>query len=176
MASSKFRLVTRSDFDGLVCGMLLRELNLINEIKFVHPKDMQDGTVPITDRDIVTNLPYVAGCHLTFDHHASEVLRAGERNFGNHVMDPAAPSAARVVYNYYGGTAAFPRVRPDLMVAVDKADFGLLFPRRYPRSTRLGAAEFPYGFAYRARPLPQLPHLELRVDDAADRTLSRPSD
>src|SRR3978361_1675320 len=64
MAPSKFRLVTRSDFDGLVCGMLLRELNMIDEIKFVHPKDMQDGIVPITDRDIITNLPYVAGCHL----------------------------------------------------------------------------------------------------------------
>ncbi|MDT7951477.1 MAG: exopolyphosphatase, partial [Acetobacteraceae bacterium] len=58
MVSSTFRLVTRSDFDGLVCGMLLRELGMIDEIKFVHPKDMQDGAVAITSRDIVTNLPY----------------------------------------------------------------------------------------------------------------------
>ncbi|WP_198292996.1 hypothetical protein [Methylobacterium sp. WSM2598] len=79
MASPKFRLVTRSDFDGLVCGMLLRERDLIDEIKFVHPKDMQDGIVPITSRDIITNLPYVPGCHLAFDHHASEVARAGGR-------------------------------------------------------------------------------------------------
>ena len=77
MNSPKYRLVTRSDFDGLVCGMLLRELGLIDEIKFVHPKDMQDGTVPITDRDIITNLPYVPGCHLAFDHHSSEVGRNG---------------------------------------------------------------------------------------------------
>ncbi len=122
MATPKHRLVTRSDFDGLVCGMLLRELDLIDEIKFVHPKDMQDGIVPITGRDIVTNLPYVAGCHLAFDHHASEMSRKGERSYPNHVIDPAAPSAARVVYNYYGGAAAFPRVRPDLMQAVDQAD------------------------------------------------------
>ncbi len=122
MAIPKHRLVTRSDFDGLVCGMLLRELDLIDEIKFVHPKDMQDGIVPITGRDIVTNLPYVAGCHLAFDHHASEMSRKGERSYPNHVIDPAAPSAARVVYNYYGGAAAFPRVRPDLMEAVDQAD------------------------------------------------------
>ena len=122
MASSKFRLVTRSDFDGLVCGMLLRELNLIDEIKFVHPKDMQDGTVPITARDIITNLPYVPGCHLAFDHHASELLRIGETNQPNRIIDAAAPSAARVVYDYYGGAAAFPRIAPDLMPAVDQAD------------------------------------------------------
>ena len=122
MAPAKFRLVTRSDFDGLACGMLLRELNLIDDIKFVHPKDMQDGTVPITERDIVTNLPYVEGCHLAFDHHASEMLRTANRSRPNHVIDPAAPSAARVVFNHFGGAAVFPRVQPDLMAAVDKAD------------------------------------------------------
>ncbi|WP_237477997.1 exopolyphosphatase [Lichenibacterium dinghuense] len=122
MASPKYRLVTRSDFDGLVCGMLLRELDLIDEVKFVHPKDMQDGAVPITDRDIVTNLPYVPGCHLAFDHHSSEVTRRGGRDYPNHVIDPAAPSAARVVYDYYGGAAAFPRISAELMAAVDKAD------------------------------------------------------
>jgi nanoRNase/pAp phosphatase (c-di-AMP/oligoRNAs hydrolase) len=116
------RLVTRSDFDGLVCGMLLRELELIDEIKFVHPKDMQDGIVQITARDIVTNLPYVEGCYLAFDHHSSEVTRKGDRIYPNHVIDPAAPSAARVVYNYYGGADSFPRVSPELMAAVDKAD------------------------------------------------------
>ncbi len=122
MASDKHRLVTRSDFDGLVCGMLLRELELIDEIKFVHPKDMQDGVVPVTPRDIVTNLPYVPGCHLVFDHHASEISRQGERAQPNHVIDVAAPSAARVVYDYYGGAKAFPRVASDLMAAVDQAD------------------------------------------------------
>ncbi len=122
MATSKFRLVTRSDFDGLVCGMLLRELNMIDEVKFVHPKDMQDGIVQITSHDIITNLPYVAGCHLAFDHHASEVLRVGERGPDNHVIDASAPSAARVLFNHFGGAAAFPRVQPDLMAAVDQAD------------------------------------------------------
>ena len=122
MAIQKHRLVTRSDFDGLVCGMLLRELDLIDDIKFVHPKDMQDGIVPITARDILTNLPYVEGSHLTFDHHASEITRKGDRIHPNHVIDPAAPSAARVVYNYYGGATAFPRISPELMTAVDQAD------------------------------------------------------
>ena len=122
MAIQKHRLVTRSDFDGLVCGMLLRELDLIDDIKFVHPKDMQDGTVPITARDIVTNLPYCEGSHLAFDHHASEVSRKGGRHHPNHVIDPAAPSAARVVYDYYGGAEAFPRISQELMSAVDQAD------------------------------------------------------
>jgi nanoRNase/pAp phosphatase (c-di-AMP/oligoRNAs hydrolase) len=122
MVMRHYRLVTRSDFDGLVCGMLLRELDLIEEIKFVHPKDMQDGIVPVTERDIVTNLPYVPGCHLVFDHHASEISRRGDQAYPNHIIDPLALSAARVVYNYYGGAAAFPRISHELMAAVDKAD------------------------------------------------------
>jgi nanoRNase/pAp phosphatase (c-di-AMP/oligoRNAs hydrolase) len=122
MAVQKYRLVTRSDFDGLVCAMLLRELDLIDEIKFVHPKDMQDGVVPMSVHDIVTNLPYVEGCHLVFDHHASEISRRGGQSYSNHVIDPAAPSAARVVYNYYGGARAFPRIGSDIMAAVDQAD------------------------------------------------------
>jgi nanoRNase/pAp phosphatase (c-di-AMP/oligoRNAs hydrolase) len=122
MATEKYRLVTRSDFDGLVCAMLLRELDLIGEIKFAHPKDMQDGIVEVTSRDIVTNLPYVEGCHLAFDHHSSELTRRGERAYDNHIIDAAAPSAARVVFDYYGGAKNFPRISPELMAAVDKAD------------------------------------------------------
>lgn len=121
MTQSKFRLVTRSDFDGLVCAVLLNELDLIDDIKFVHPKDMQDGKVDITPRDITTNLPYVAAAHLAFDHHESETLRnTGERP--NHIISAHAPSAARVVYDYYGGAKAFPNISDDMMVAVDKAD------------------------------------------------------
>jgi nanoRNase/pAp phosphatase (c-di-AMP/oligoRNAs hydrolase) len=119
--SQKFRLVTRSDFDGLVCGALLTELGMIDEIAFVHPKDMQDGKIPIGPRDITTNLPYVAGAHLSFDHHDSETMRV-EGKPQNHIIIPEAPSAARVVYDYYGGRSAFPGVSLDMMVAVDKAD------------------------------------------------------
>ncbi len=117
----KFRLVTRSDFDGLVCAVLLKELDMIDEITFVHPKDMQDGKVAITTRDITTNLPYVPGVHLAFDHHLSETLRnTGERT--NHIIHPDAPSAARVVYDYYGGRERFPARFDDMMAAVDKGD------------------------------------------------------
>jgi nanoRNase/pAp phosphatase (c-di-AMP/oligoRNAs hydrolase) len=119
--TQKFRLVTRSDFDGLVCAVLLNELNLIDDIKFVHPKDMQDGKVEITANDITTNLPYVAAAHLAFDHHLSETIRnTGERK--NHIIEAEAPSAARVVYNYYGGKSNFPTIADDMMDAVDKAD------------------------------------------------------
>ena len=121
MSQQKYRLITRSDFDGLVCAVLLNEMNLIDEIKFVHPKDMQDGKIAVGPRDITTNLPYVPGCYLSFDHHASETLRnAGDRS--NHIIHADAPSAARVVYAYYGGARAFPTIPQDMMEAVDKAD------------------------------------------------------
>ncbi len=117
----RFRLVTRSDFDGLACAVLLKELDLIDEILFVHPKDMQDGKIEITGRDITTNLPYVAAAHLVFDHHLSETLR-NDKRLPNHVIDANAPSAARVVYDHYGGAARFQRVSADMMRAVDQAD------------------------------------------------------
>lgn len=117
----KYRLITRSDMDGLVCGILLKELDIIDDIMFAHPKDMQDGLIEVGPSDITTNLPYVDGAHLAFDHHASETERV-EGNPDNHVIDANAPSAARVVYDYFGGASTFPRVSDDMMSAVDKAD------------------------------------------------------
>ncbi len=117
----KFRLVTRSDFDGLVCAVLLRELDVINDIKFVHPKDVQDGLVLLSDTDITANLPYDNRVQRSFDHHHSEVVRLDELP-PNYVNTPTAPSAARVIYDYYGGKDAFPRIPDELMEAVDKGD------------------------------------------------------
>ncbi|MBM6551878.1 exopolyphosphatase [Marinomonas ostreistagni] len=121
MSNDKFRLVTRSDFDGLVCAVLLKDLDLIDEILFVHPKDMQDGKIDITAKDITTNLPYVPGCHLAFDHHLSETVR-NDSNIENHIIDANAPSAARVVYDYYGGKERFADISEEMMEAVDKGD------------------------------------------------------
>jgi len=118
----KFRLITRSDFDGLACAVIFKKLDMINEIMFVHPKDVQDGKVKVSDSDITTNLPYTPGCHLAFDHHFSETLRTPLSERENHVIDPSAPSAARVVYNYYGGREGNIDVSEELMAAVDKAD------------------------------------------------------
>ncbi len=119
--ATKYRLVTRSDFDGLVCAVMLKHMNMIDDILFVHPKDMQDGKVEISGRDITTNLPYVEGVHLAFDHHLSETIRVKSKK-DNHIIDPDALSAARVVYDYYGGLERFPAKWTDMMVAVDKAD------------------------------------------------------
>ncbi|MBX9940411.1 MAG: exopolyphosphatase [Candidatus Obscuribacterales bacterium] len=119
--ATKCRLVTRSDFDGLVCAVLLKHLNMIDNILFVHPKDMQDGKVAVTDRDITTNLPYVPGVHLAFDHHLSETIRNKDK-IDNHIIDPNAKSAARVVYDYFGGAETFPARWNQMMEEVDKAD------------------------------------------------------
>ena len=120
---TKKRLVTRSDFDGLVCAMLLKELDIIDSIKFVHPKDVQDGKVELSANDITTNLPFDPRVGLAFDHHESEMDRLKAQETGvKLVIDPNARSAARVVYDYYGGKATFPRVTDELMLAVDKGD------------------------------------------------------
>ena len=115
------RLVTRSDFDGLVCAALLKELGILEDILFVHPKDVQDGKVELTAADITTNLPYSPDVALSFDHHSSENLRVTE-DVGNRVAVSGADSAARVVYEYFGGAERFPRVSDEIMEAVDKAD------------------------------------------------------
>jgi nanoRNase/pAp phosphatase (c-di-AMP/oligoRNAs hydrolase) len=119
--NGRYRLVTRSDFDGLVCAALLKDLDLLDDIKFVHPKDVQDGLVELGERDITTNLPYVHSVHLSFDHHSSETLRV-QNGAPNHVIDPDAKSAARVVYHHFGGAERFPQISADMMEAVDKAD------------------------------------------------------
>ncbi len=118
------RLLTRSDFDGLGCAALLKEKGLIDQIKFVHPKDIQDGKIDVDDNDILANIPYVKGCGLWFDHHSSETERSAYGKY-NGVSDPSALSAARVIYNYYGGEKSFNNAHlNDLVRAVDKADSG----------------------------------------------------
>lgn len=122
--SDKMRLVTRSDFDGLVCAMILRECNLIEDIKFVHPKDVQDGKVELSGHDITTNLPYDPRVFMCFDHHESELTRnASMKENKNWHIEGQAKSAARVVYNYYKDKGyALERISEEIMTAVDKGD------------------------------------------------------
>jgi len=115
------RLITRSDFDGLVCAMLFRKLGMIDGMKFVHPKDMQDGLIEVNENDILANVPYVPGCGLWFDHHSSELKRNGQ-DIVYQGETRIAPSAARVVYDYYGGREKFGPELDDIMEGVDKAD------------------------------------------------------
>ncbi len=120
MPEKKYRLVTRGDFDGVVCGTLLKELEMIDDTLFVEPADMQAGRVDVGPNDIVSNLPYMENAHMCFNHHVSEVERVGTRD--NLVLDSLAPSAARVIYNHFGGKEGFPEISEELMDAVDQAD------------------------------------------------------
>ncbi|MDR1668422.1 MAG: exopolyphosphatase [Oscillospiraceae bacterium] len=116
------RLLTRSDFDGLACGALLKELGIIDHWKFVHPKDIQDGLIEVSDQDVLANIPYVPGCGLWFDHHTSEHERM--KTLGNIVFEGESrveDSAARVIYEYYGGKARLPHME-EMVIAVDKVD------------------------------------------------------
>lgn len=118
------RLITRSDFDGLACGALLKEVGIIDSWKFAHPKDLQDGLVEVTENDCLANVPFVEGCGLWFDHHSSEHERlelAGKYKGVSRI----SPSCARIVYEYYGGKERFPQF-DDMMEAVDKVDSGNL--------------------------------------------------
>ena len=121
MADNKYRFITRADFDGIVSGALLKELGMIDKVLFVEPREMQEGRVKVTSNDITTNLPYVEGVHLCFDNHVSEVTRVGA-DLDNHIMEADAPSASRVVYEHFGGKAAFPNISEDLLTAVDRSD------------------------------------------------------
>jgi len=114
------RLLTRSDFDGLACGALLLYLGIIDEWKFVHPKDIQDGLVQATDNDILANIPYIPGCKLWFDHHSSETERLGINSYFEGVSRKA-PSCARVVYEFYGGDQKLGRFA-EMIRYVDKVD------------------------------------------------------
>ena len=118
------RLVTRSDFDGLACGALLKDVGVIDHWKFAHPKDLQDGLIEITEDDCLANVPYVEGCGLWFDHHSSEFERnqlEGKYRGESRI----APSCARIIYDYYGGEERFGHY-DDMMIAVDKVDSGNL--------------------------------------------------
>lgn len=118
------RLITRSDFDGLACGALLKEAGIIDSWKFAHPKDLQDGLVEVNENDCLANVPYVEGCGLWFDHHSSEHERlqlAGKYKGESRIT----PSCARIIYEYYGGRERFPQF-DDMMEAVDKVDSGNL--------------------------------------------------
>ena len=113
------RLLTRSDFDGLACAALLKELGIIDSWTFTHPKDLQDGIIEVTNNDVLANVPYVPGAALWFDHHTSESERVGGVDFigASYIAD----SAARVIYDYYNGEVRLPHMR-EMVEAVDKVD------------------------------------------------------
>jgi len=120
------RLLTRSDFDGLACAVLLEERGLVDEYLFVHPKDIQDGLIEVTDNDILANIPFAKGCKLWFDHHVSEADRLEVNNLKYEGASHPAPSAAQVIWDYYGGEEVFGSQLLSLLEAVNKTDAGFL--------------------------------------------------
>ena len=126
------RIVTRPDFDGIVCAVLINDVEPIDQpIEWVEPSEMQKGLVEVQSIDIIANLPYHPRCALWFDHHYSNRL--------SHPFDGAfeiAPSAARVVYTYYQGR--FPRDYDALVLHTDRIDAAelemdeVLHPERHP--------------------------------------------
>jgi len=117
------RLLTRSDFDGLICSVLLKEVGMMDDWKFVHPKDLQDGAVKVTENDLLANVPYVPGCGMWFDHHASEAHRHGF-SFEFKGASKPYPSCARVIWEYFGGRKTFSERFDDMLKYVDKVDSG----------------------------------------------------
>jgi nanoRNase/pAp phosphatase (c-di-AMP/oligoRNAs hydrolase) len=117
------RLITRSDFDGLVCAVLLKEAGIIDDYKFAHPKDIQDGKVVVDGNDVLANVPFMAGCGLWFDHHVSE--EDVREVFGFEFQGDSRPakSCARIVYDYYGGAKKFGRFE-EMLEATDRSDSG----------------------------------------------------
>jgi hypothetical protein len=113
------RLITRSDFDGLACAVLLREVESVDSVEFVHPKDVQDGKIAVGKNDILSNLPYTHGAGLWFDHHSSEIVR-NEDTVSYRGRFEVAPSAARVVFNHYGAAKLGKYAK--LLESVDKSD------------------------------------------------------
>ncbi|HCR11993.1 MAG TPA: exopolyphosphatase [Solidesulfovibrio sp.] len=120
------RLLTRSDFDGLICAVLLKEAGVMDEWVFVHPKDVQDGKVACGANDILANVPYAPGCGLWFDHHTSEAERLGDIEFQG--ASKHYPSCARVIWEYYGGHEKFPASFDEMLAYVDRCDSGDLTP------------------------------------------------
>jgi hypothetical protein len=94
------RLVTRGDLDGLTCAVIITSSEEIDEILLVHPQDVTDKRLAITEDDILANLPYQSGCGKWFDHHllTESYERPPEKFEGRYGL---SPSAARVVYEYY---------------------------------------------------------------------------
>lgn len=95
------RLITRCDLDGLACAVLIGRNEEVDEILLAHPQEIADGKVDIGRNDILANLPFRSGCGLWFDHHMHTAAAAPAEPYKG--VSGRAPSAARLVFEYYGG-------------------------------------------------------------------------
>lgn len=116
------RLITRIDFDGLVCAVFLVEKGIVDDYKFVHPREIQEGKVEINSNDVLANVPYNLNCGLWFDHHSSETERLEIKELNYKGDSRSALSAAQVIWDYYGGEKTFGKHFLPILEAVNKAD------------------------------------------------------
>jgi len=114
-------LLTRSDFDGLACAAILKDIGVIDSWTFVHPKDIQDGIIAVTSNDVLANVPYVEGCGLWFDHHTSEGERIDTKNLQFQGSVKYLDSAAQVIYDYYQEQHKLSHF-DEMLAAVNKVD------------------------------------------------------
>lgn len=119
--NSDYTLYTRSNFDGIICAALLKEIGMVKEVKFVHPKDVQDGKIALTAHDITASLPYNPDVYMAFDNHTSEYIRTKTVK-DNYIIELASPSCARIIYEYYGGENKFSSNLNNIVSAVDRSD------------------------------------------------------
>ena len=157
------RLITRSDFDGLACGALLKEAGIIDSWKFAHPKDLQDGLVEVNENDVLANVPFVEGCGLWFDHHSSEFERnqlEGKYKGESRVT----PSCARIIYDYYGGHERFAHF-DEMLDAVDKVDSANLTIDDIQKAR-------PDGSPYRSWQMERFYDFQLSADGKTDGSMS----
>ncbi|HLE30877.1 MAG TPA: hypothetical protein VI793_22320 [Anaerolineales bacterium] len=117
------QLVTRADWDGVICAVLLGKIEKVDGVFFAYPHDVQEGNVTIPPDCIIANLPYHPGCAMWFDHHISELDKAQRATFKGRFG--LAPSAARLVYEYYGGAERFPEYA-ELIEVTDRIDSAYL--------------------------------------------------
>lgn len=115
----KYRLITKSDFDGLMCAVLLKALDKIDDIKFIHPRDIESGKIRITDNDIMAGLPYRENAKMVFDNYPGTAKKI-KNTRSNYICDANAPSTSRVIYNSFGGKKRFPQIPDEMLMTVDK--------------------------------------------------------
>ena len=113
------RLVTRGDLDGLTCAVLISHHEEIDSVLLTHPQELADGHVEISNTDIIANLPYQPGCGIWFDHHMHTTAAAPRVEFEGAFGQ--APSAARLVWEYYGCEQTLPHY-DDLVCETDRLD------------------------------------------------------
>jgi oligoribonuclease NrnB/cAMP/cGMP phosphodiesterase (DHH superfamily) len=125
------RIVTRPDFDGVVCAVLIADaLGIEQPVHWVEPNDLSKGTAGIRPGDILANLPYHPDCDTWFDHHATNRI---DRPFKGRFDE--SPSAARIVFEYYAGR--FKRDFTELVYWADRIDSAgftrdeVLHPEKY---------------------------------------------